>query len=179
MQRRREQQEAEAAEAEAKAKQDAEFRKTSGDADFRKDSPEGDDEPLATFIARVREQVAQEVGPRVDRVAHRVLEEMDLRRHIGKAIRSGESTCTVSLPGRLVKPHFSDFTDNKMRLIGRIVELLSDQGVQATVEYQPKDAPTVCCTNPQGPDANGVCTLCGQLHRPPPPGTALRLVLTF
>ena len=179
--RRRRKQEAEAAEAEAKANYDAEFRKTSGDADFRKDSPEGDDEPLAVFIARVREQVAQEVGPRVDRVAHRVLEEMDLRRHIGKAIRSGRSTCTVSLPGWLVDApaRLPDFDVTKKQLIGRLVELLGDQGVQATAEYQPKDAPTVCCTNPQGPDANGACTLCGQQHRPPPPGAALRLVLTF
>lgn len=181
MQRRHEQQEAEAAEAEAKAKHDAEFRKTSGAADFRKDSPEGDDEPLATFIARVREQVAQEVGPRVDRVAHRVLEEMDLRRHIGKAIRSGYSTCTVALPGWLVQApaRLPDVDVNKKELIGRVVELLSDQGVQATAEHQPEDAPKVCCTNPLGPNANGECTLCGQPYRPPPPGAALRLVLTF
>ena len=179
--RRRKVQEVEAAEAEAKAKYDSEFRKTSGDADFRKDSPEGDDEPLANFIARVREQVAQEVGPRVDRVAHRVLEEMDLRRHIGKAIRSGHSTCTVSLPGWLVQApaRLPDFDVKKKRLMGRVVELLADQSVQATVEYQPKDAPLVCCTNPQPPNANDECTLCGQPLRPPPRGAALRLVLTF
>jgi hypothetical protein len=169
--------------------QASDFRKGSSASDFRKDDPlpaetgdstmasgmGGADEPLRDFIERTRREVQHLQAALEGGYVEHLLRELDLRGHLRLAIHEGRSECTVDLPD-YVHPHHLNVTvapdgPTVDHVLARLKQHLEGEGVVARTGVRERG---VCCTNPQGPDANGECTLCGSPYQPHP---ILRFVL--
>jgi len=167
----------------------SDFRKDSSASEFRKDDPlpsETDDsamatgmastdEPLRDFIERTRREVQQLQAALEGGYVEHLLRELDLRGHLRLAIQEGRSEFTVDLPD-YVHPHHLNVTvapggPTVDYVLARLKQHLDGEGVVARTGVRERG---VCCTNPQGPDANGECTLCGSPYQPHP---VLRFVL--
>jgi len=167
----------------------SDFLKDSSTSDFRKDDPlpsetvdstmatgmGGTNEPLRDFIERTRREVQQLQAALEGGYVEHLLRELDLRGHLRLAIQEGRSECTVDLPD-YVHPHHLNVTvaqggPTVDHVLGRLKQHLNGEGVVARTGVRERG---VCCTNPQGPDANGGCTLCGSPYQPHP---VLRFVL--